>query len=93
MSRFQDKVVIVTGSSSGIGAATALLFAKEGACVTITGRKENKLKDVHDNIIAAGAPEDRVLIIAGDVSNEEVQKRLINDTVQRWGHLDVLVSK
>ncbi|VDO51050.1 unnamed protein product [Haemonchus placei] len=44
MSRFQGKVVIVTGSSSGIGAAAALLFAKEGAFVTITGRNEDRLE-------------------------------------------------
>ncbi|EPB66255.1 hypothetical protein ANCCEY_14652 [Ancylostoma ceylanicum] len=44
MSRFQDKVVIVTGSSSGIGAATALLFAKEGAKLTVTGRSEKGVK-------------------------------------------------
>ncbi|RCN29096.1 hypothetical protein ANCCAN_25151 [Ancylostoma caninum] len=49
MSRFQDKVVIVTGSSSGIGAATALLFAKEGAKVTVTGRSEAGVKVCHEH--------------------------------------------
>lgn len=92
MPRFQDKVVIVTGSSSGIGAATALLFAKEGARVTITGRKQDKLQEVHDSIVAAGVPEDRILTIVGDLTDEGIQKRLINDTVGRWGHLDVLVN-
>ncbi|WKY01530.1 hypothetical protein Q1695_015494 [Nippostrongylus brasiliensis] len=92
MSRFQGKVAIVTGSSSGIGASTALLFATEGASVTITGRKQDRLKATHDSIVAAGVPEDRIHSILGDIREEEVQKQLINDTVAKFGHLDILVN-
>ncbi|VDL62974.1 unnamed protein product [Nippostrongylus brasiliensis] len=81
MPRFQDKVVIVTGSSSGIGAATALLFAKEGARITITGRKQDKLKEIHDSIVAAGVSAGRILSVIGDIRNDEVQKALIEKTV------------
>ncbi|VDL77208.1 unnamed protein product [Nippostrongylus brasiliensis] len=81
-----------SGSSSGIGASTALLFAKEGASVTITGRKQDRLKATHDSIVAAGVPEDRIHSILGDIREEEVQKQLINDTVAKFGHLDILVN-
>ncbi|WKY01531.1 hypothetical protein Q1695_015495 [Nippostrongylus brasiliensis] len=92
MPRFQGKVAIVTGSSSGIGASTALLFAKEGASVTITGRKQDRLKATHDSIVAAGVPEDRIHSFLGDIREEEVQKQLINGTVAKFGRLDILVN-
>ncbi|VDL65736.1 unnamed protein product [Nippostrongylus brasiliensis] len=81
------------GSSSGIGASTALLFAKEGAFVTITGRKQDRLKATHDSIVAAGVPEDRIHSFLGDIREEEVQKQLINGTVAKFGRLDILVGK
>ncbi|WKY01535.1 hypothetical protein Q1695_015499 [Nippostrongylus brasiliensis] len=92
MPRFQDKVVIITGSSSGIGAATALLFAKEGARITITGRKQDKLKEIHDSIVAAGVSEGRILSVIGDIRNDEVQKELIERTVAKFGRIDILAS-
>ncbi|WKY01536.1 hypothetical protein Q1695_015499 [Nippostrongylus brasiliensis] len=92
MPRFQDKVVIITGSSSGIGAATALLFAKEGARITITGRKQDKLKEIHDSIVAAGVSEGRILSVIGDIRNDEVQKELIERTVAKFGRIDILVN-
>ncbi|VDL65480.1 unnamed protein product [Nippostrongylus brasiliensis] len=92
MPRFQDKVVIITGSSSGIGATTALLFAKEGARITITGRKQDKLKEIHDSIVAAGVSEGRILSVIGDVRNDEVQKELIEKTMAKFGRIDILVN-
>ncbi|XGW09641.1 hypothetical protein V3C99_011711 [Haemonchus contortus] len=92
MSRFQGKVVIVTGSSSGIGAATALLFAKEGAFVTITGRKEGRLESVRKSIVDASVPGERVHMVVGDLTNEETRKKIVESTVALWGHLDILVN-
>lgn len=54
MGRLDGKVAVITGGNSGVGAATAKLFAKEGATVVITARREAALKEVADEITAAG---------------------------------------
>ncbi|EYC15560.1 hypothetical protein Y032_0036g3212 [Ancylostoma ceylanicum] len=92
MSRFQDKVVIVTGSSSGIGAATALLFAKEGAKVTVTGRSEKGVKETHNTILQAGVPEDRVHCVLADLTDASGREKVVEGTVAKWGRLDILVN-
>jgi meso-butanediol dehydrogenase / (S,S)-butanediol dehydrogenase / diacetyl reductase len=87
MNRFEGKVVIVTGAGSGIGAATARRFLREGAFVAVNGRREHKL---HETI--AGFDAAKSLIHPGDVSDEAYMKRLVEDTVTRFGKLDVLVN-
>jgi len=89
---FKSKVVIVTGSSSGIGATTAVKFAAEGANVVIHGRKEAALNEVKEKCLKAGGGNTKVHICIGDISNEDVRQKLINETVKEFGKIDVLVN-
>ncbi|KPJ12939.1 3-oxoacyl-[acyl-carrier-protein] reductase FabG [Papilio machaon] len=86
---FTGKVVIVTGSSSGIGAAAAIEFAKEGASVVIVGRNETKLKSVNEECEKLGK---KPLVLKVDVSNEVEAKSVIDKTVEHFGKLDILVN-
>ncbi|KAH9636021.1 hypothetical protein HF086_005873 [Spodoptera exigua] len=82
---FQDKVVIVTGASSGIGAATAIKFAAEGAKVALVGRNQTKLNNVAKK---CGNP----VVIIADVSKDDDAKRVIDDTIRYLGKIDILVN-
>uniref|UniRef100_A0A914WR07 Uncharacterized protein n=1 Tax=Plectus sambesii TaxID=2011161 RepID=A0A914WR07_9BILA len=92
MGKFDGKVIIVTGSSSGIGRGTALLLAQQGATLTITGRNTEKLEETKKQLLSAGSTEDKILVVVGDVTKEEDTKRLIAETVNKFGKLDVLVN-
>jgi len=89
---FKSKVVIVTGSSVGIGAATAVKFATEGANVVVHGRKEAALQEVKQKCLKAGDGKTKVHVVVGDISLEEVRQKLINETIKEFGQLDVLVN-
>ncbi|CAG9559397.1 unnamed protein product [Danaus chrysippus] len=82
---FKGKVVIVTGASSGIGAAVAKEFSSEGAQVVMVGRNEAKLS-------AVAAECDKPLVIRADVANDDDARRIIDETIKKFGKLDVLVN-
>jgi len=85
----KDKVVIITGASSGIGKACALKFAKEGAIVVLAARSIEKLNDVVEDIqIAKG----QALAVQTDVSKEEDCQNLIDTTIKYFNKVDVLVN-
>lgn len=86
----QGKVALITGGSSGIGFATAIKLAKEGAKVAILARKKEKLESAARLISEYSA--DRILTIQADVSSEDDCLRAINETVHRFGRLDILVN-
>jgi ketoreductase RED2 len=82
----EGQVVAVTGSSSGIGAATARAFAAEGAAVLI-----NSARSVSEGeAVAASLPE--ALYVQGDITDPEVPERLVAAALDRWGSLDTLVN-
>ena len=87
--RLKDKIALITGGSSGIGAATAALFAKEGASVIITGTKEPHLIDVVNDIQNSGG---HAMYAVQDVSKEESWKEVVNMIVKQFGRIDILVN-
>lgn len=85
--RFQDKVVVVTGAGSGIGAATAKRFASEGASVVLVGRTRTKLENVHQQL------ENRHHLIAPcDIADPEQVKDMARLVIEKFGKIDVLVN-
>jgi NAD(P)-dependent dehydrogenase (short-subunit alcohol dehydrogenase family) len=83
------KVVIVTGASSGIGRATALLFAKNGSNVIAVGRNEKELGALRDD---AQGKKGSIKVHLADIRENSQVERLVNDTVQNFGQIDVLVN-
>ncbi|CAL2040251.1 unnamed protein product [Caenorhabditis brenneri] len=90
--RFSGKVAIITGSSFGIGRETALLFAKEGAEVTVTGRSEERLQGTKKALLGAKVPESNFIIVPADITTSSGQDTLISKTLERFGKIDILVN-
>jgi NAD(P)-dependent dehydrogenase (short-subunit alcohol dehydrogenase family) len=86
--RFAGKVAVVTGGSSGIGLATARLFATEGAAVVICGRDPQRLESARERL---AGPQTKVLAVPCDVSREEDVDRLFDEAMQTFGAVDVCV--
>jgi NAD(P)-dependent dehydrogenase (short-subunit alcohol dehydrogenase family) len=88
MHRFEGRVALVTGGSSGIGNATAKAFLKEGAKVAITARDAARLRTAERNLSGFGD----TLAIRGDVSQPRDARRMVRETERRLGPIDVLVN-
>lgn len=85
----KDKVVLITGASSGIGRALAFAFGREGANIAICGRKADALQQVTSELQQAGIT---VFSLIADVSNEADVKQFIEQTIARFGRLDILIN-
>lgn len=84
---FLGKVVLITGSSSGIGTATAHRLAKQGALLALSGRNVDNLKAV-----AKDVGEDKTFIVPGDVTKEADTENILKKTIEKYGKLDILVN-
>ena len=87
--KLENKVAIVTGSTSGMGRATAVLFAREGAKVVVGGRNEKRAKEVVDQIKAEG---NEAIYVLGDASDMSFCDELVNKTIETYGTVDILVN-
>jgi dehydrogenase/reductase SDR family protein 7B len=85
----KDKVVIITGASSGIGKALSFEMAERGAIVVLAARSWDKLLEIESELKACSA---RVLAVQTDVSREEDCRKLVTETVQKFGRIDVLIN-
>lgn len=85
----KDKVIIITGASSGIGLACARDFAARGAKISLAARSADKLTEIEKELTNAGH---EVLVTPTDVSKQKDCQILIDETVQRFGKIDVLVN-
>lgn len=84
-----DKVALITGGNSGIGKATAILFAKEGARVCLTGRNETRCKKVIEEINEGGG---QAIYVIADVRSSDECQRTVETTMKAFGQLDILFN-
>lgn len=89
MGRLNDRVAIITGAGRGIGAATAQLFAAEGAHVVVNDVDKDPAQEVVENIVKAGG---KALLNTDNTVNAESAQNLINSAIEEFGKLDILVN-
>lgn len=87
--RLTNKVTLITGGTSGIGRATALLFAQEGAKVSITGRDESRGREIVQEIEQAGG---EAMFTAGDVRVALDCEKIVQSALEAFGRLDILFN-
>ncbi|HYJ64251.1 MAG TPA: SDR family oxidoreductase [Parafilimonas sp.] len=88
--KLKDKIVFITGGDSGIGKATAILLAKEGAKIAIVYLNEHEDADETRSIIENYGSE--CLLIPGDISKEDFCKDAVQKTIDEYGRIDVLIN-
>ncbi|KAH9504687.1 hypothetical protein Btru_062581 [Bulinus truncatus] len=88
--KLSGKVALITGATSGLGEASAVLFSKLGAFLALTGRNEENLLTVGKQ--CSEYASEKPLLIVGDMSKEEDVKRIVDETIKRFGKLDILVN-
>jgi 3-oxoacyl-[acyl-carrier protein] reductase len=88
----RDKVAIVTGSSRGLGLASARALAAEGARVCVCARSRQPLLDAAESVAELAGGPSRVLAVEADLAQPEGVRRVIDRTVDEWGGIDILVN-
>lgn len=86
---FDNKVVIITGATSGIGEASAKAFAKEGANVILVGRNNERGTKIEKEILASGS---KAIFVQCDVSKEDDVQKLIDKVITKFGEIDILFN-
>jgi len=89
MKRLSGKVAVVTGGNAGIGEAIAKVFAREGASVVITGRRQGELYRVVSDIVKE---QGKVFAVVGSVTDESHVQEAVRQAVQQFGRLDILIN-
>ena len=92
MCDLSGKVTVITGASSGIGAATAVLFARLGAKLVLTGRNEANLQRTMEKCVSVRPDAEQPLLVIADMCSEADVARLVDATTKKFGRLDILVN-
>ncbi len=86
---FGDKVVIITGARQGIGKTLCTMLAAKGSRLTINSRNAEKLAELNKSLITDGCD---AIDVPGDISDEEVCKNIIDQTIKKFGKIDILIN-
>jgi len=81
--QIREKIVLITGASEGIGAATAVAFARRGAILAVTARSEDRLR-------ALGLPQ--AFVVPGDLTDSSDRRRIVEATLAHYGRIDILIN-
>lgn len=87
-SRFDEKVILITGAGSGLGQASALQVAKEGAKLALVDLNPASLEETKSKVLDV-APNAEVLLVTANVTDEKAVKNYVNETVKRFGKIEV----
>jgi NADP-dependent 3-hydroxy acid dehydrogenase YdfG len=89
MNKLKDKVVVITGASSGIGWASAIALAEEGAKLVINARRSNRLEELATAVHKIGG---QAISVIGDAREEETARRTVDTAINTFGSLDILIN-
>jgi NAD(P)-dependent dehydrogenase (short-subunit alcohol dehydrogenase family) len=92
MPSFDGKVIIITGSSTGIGRHAAVAFAKAGASIVMHGQSEERLRQTEELVTNSGISKEKSLCIVGSMEDENTPKKIIDATIAKFGRIDVLIN-
>src|SRR3981189_438954 len=85
----KNPVVLITGALTGIGRAAAIIFAREGAHIVVSGRREKQGQELAAELQGLGA---EAIFVRTDVRNDDDVRNLVDQTVKRFGRLDIAVN-